>query len=91
MGNKKHKDPQSWLEYGISEGWVRGFCATHDIYENSDELERYENDGEACIPVYRIVGLDGNTHQNLGRGQLPAPDKDTSGQRETPYPQTKKH
>lgn len=79
MSNKKHKDPLAWLEYGISEGWVRGFCATHDIYENSDELEQYEQDGEACIPIYRIIGLDGNTPQNLGLGVLPKPTKQTNG------------
>lgn len=79
MANKKHKDSEAWLEYGISEGWVRGFCATHDIYENSDELEQYEQDGEACIPIYRVVGLDGNTPQNLGLGLLPKPAKVTNG------------
>lgn len=79
MATRKHKDQMAWLEYGISEGWVRGFCATHDIYENSDELEQYEEDGEPCVPIYRIVGLDGNTTQNLGLGILPTPTTATNG------------
>lgn len=91
MTNKKHKDPTAWLEYGITHGWVRLFCATHDIYENSEELEQYEKHGETCIPVYRIIGLDGNTEQNLGAGLPLKQTKETNGQAETQYHQTKKN
>lgn len=86
----KFKDAEEWLEHGVTRGWVRGFCATHDIYENADEIQQFDDDTDPCVPVYRIVGLDGNTATNLGVGFLPKPNAKTNGHQETPAPTTKR-
>lgn len=86
----KFKDVEAWLEYGYQQGWVRGFCATHDIYENASELEDFEAGWDPCVPVYRLVGLDGNTTTNLGAGFSVKPPAPNNGQQATRAQTTKK-
>lgn len=86
----KFNKVEEWLEYGFSQGWVRGFCATHDIYENADEIEAFDMESDPCVPVYRLVGLDGNTATNLGPGYSPKPIAKTNGRQATPARTTKK-
>lgn len=55
---KKKMTQDEWFQYGVDQGWVAMFCATHDIYESEDELEEWENGGEPCVAVFRLELCD---------------------------------
>lgn len=47
-----------WMQIGIDNGWISpGFCMTHDgdPYMTEEEEEEWENDGDPCCPVFKIL------------------------------------
>lgn len=52
-------DFETWLEHGIEKGWVSSpYCATHDgglEYMNDEELQQWEEGGDPCQVVLRII------------------------------------
>lgn len=47
-----------WMEFGIQKGWVtEPFCNTHDgdPYMTEEEEEEWEQGGDPCMPVFKIL------------------------------------
>lgn len=47
-----------WLQYGIDKGWVsNAFCMTHDgdPYMTEEESQEWEDGGDPCCPVVKLI------------------------------------
>lgn len=47
-----------WLQVGIDKGWVtEPFCNTHDgdPYMTEEEEQEWEDGGDPCLPVVKIL------------------------------------
>jgi len=47
-----------WLKYGIDKKWItEPFCYTHDgdPYMNEEEQKEWEDGGDPCSPVIKIL------------------------------------
>jgi hypothetical protein len=47
-----------WLQVGIDRGWItEPFCFTHegDPYMNEEEEKEWEDGGDPCCPVVKLV------------------------------------
>jgi hypothetical protein len=47
-----------WLEVGINNGWIsEPFCYTHDgdPYMTEEEQQEWEDGGDPCSPVLKIL------------------------------------
>jgi hypothetical protein len=47
-----------WAQIGIDQGWIsEGFCHTHDgdPYMTDDEMQDWEEGGDPCCPVFKIL------------------------------------
>lgn len=55
-------DFYEWVQHGINKGWISPeYCATHDTgydYLNEEEKIEYEEGGDPCEPVFRILSND---------------------------------
>ena len=55
----EEQDFSTWLHEGLEKGWVtEPFCATHDggyQYMSEEELEEWEQGGDPCQHVIRIM------------------------------------
>lgn len=47
-------DATEWLHLGISSGYIRMFCGTHDYYMTDKEVDIETEDGEVCYTVFRL-------------------------------------
>lgn len=50
----------AWLQEGIDEGWVSApFCNTHngDPYMTEEEEQEWENGGDPCLHVLKLLQL----------------------------------
>jgi hypothetical protein len=48
----------TWLQIGIDKGWVtEPFCNTHDgdPYMTEEEEQEWEDGGDPCLPVIKIL------------------------------------
>ncbi len=62
MFNKKNiadkTEVWEWMEFGIQKGWVtEPFCNTHDgdPYMTEEEEAEWEEGGDPCMPVFKIL------------------------------------
>ena len=59
MGMEKEIDFDQWLQVGIDNKWVAGepFCYTHDgdPYMTLEEEQEWEEGGDPCCPVLKLV------------------------------------
>lgn len=50
---------EDWVEAGIKNGWISpGYCATHDggyDYLTDEEKVEYDEGGDPCEPVFRVL------------------------------------
>ena len=47
-----------WMEHGIQQGWItEPFCNTHDgdPYMTEAEEAEWEEGGDPCMPVFKIL------------------------------------
>lgn len=54
----KKMTQDEWYQYGVDNGYVEVFCATHDIYESAEEIEMFEAGEDPCVAVIRLALLD---------------------------------
>jgi hypothetical protein len=47
-------DATEWLHQGLTLGFIRGFCGTHDYYMTDKEVDIETEHGEVCYTVYRL-------------------------------------
>lgn len=59
MTTKEWNDRADWITFGINKGWIsKQYCATHDggyEYLSDEEKEEYDEGGDPCEPVFRIL------------------------------------
>jgi hypothetical protein len=51
-------DFDEWVEIGTTNNWITPpFCMTHDgdPYMNAEEEQEWEDGGDPCCPVFKIV------------------------------------
>ena len=47
-----------WVQYGLDQGWIsEPFCYTHDgdSYMTEEEVNEWEDGGDPCCPVFKIL------------------------------------
>ena len=59
---KEWNDRADWIQYGIAKGWCSDvYCNTHDggmQYWTEEEHEQWNEGGDPCQSVIRILGVD---------------------------------
>ena len=58
MTNEEKAEFWTWVEKGVQRGWItEPFCYTHDgdPYMTEEDLEEYEEGGDPCMPVFKLM------------------------------------
>ena len=45
---------QKWLQYGIENEFVWGFCCQHETGMNAQEVEDYGDGDDYCVTAFRL-------------------------------------
>lgn len=49
---------EDWVQIGLDKNWISpGFCMTHegDLYMTAEEEKEWEDGGDPCCPVFKIL------------------------------------